>query len=115
VALIAASSPAFADASAECKMEKAADQAGALLQRADFAKSKNDFRSAAEFLAQGLAELHDYYLATPTPPMLDDSGMHLVLADSADQRGDSKLAAMIRRSVLVDRLGLFKQFHHQSC
>ena len=111
VGLIAASPPAFAESPTVCKMAMAAEQADALLRRADLATSKNDYRRADDLLARGVAELHDYCLASPTPLTLDDSGMHLVLADDADQRGDPKLAATIRRGVLVGRLELFRRFH----
>jgi len=113
--LFGASTPVLAEPPAECKMEMVGEEVGVLLQRADVAANKNDYQHAEDLLKLGAAELQDYYLKPPTPVILDDTGMHLILAEDADRRREVRLAVAIRRRVLVDRLQLFNQFHHQSC
>jgi len=79
------------------------------------ALSTKDYERANGLLKQGLVELDYFYQPHDPATLLDDTGMHLVLADAADQRGDLTMAATIRRNILGERLRLFGKFHPQGC
>jgi hypothetical protein len=49
------------------------------------------------------------------PHVLDDTGMHLVLADPAERKGDLKLAVTIRRRILGERMDMYKVGHPTPC
>lgn len=77
--------------------------ATAQLKVADAAAARRDYRVADAALDTGLHELGNGYAP---PPTNDDTGMHLVVANSQRSRGKLKLAVELKRRVLAERLGL---------
>jgi len=81
-------------------------------QRFQFAKLKFDearrlissggFEQANSILDVAIAKLGNSY--EPSWPVLDDTGLHLTLASILVQKGDLKHAALLKCSMLRDRL-----------
>ena len=73
------------------------------LKLADAALARGDARSADRMLDEGLTALGNSYRR---PDMLDDTGMHLTLANVEQDRRRFKLAARLKRRIFVERLEL---------
>ncbi|WP_394760998.1 hypothetical protein [Phenylobacterium sp.] len=63
-------------------------------------------------LKQALDALGSAYVL---PGLIDDSGMHLILANEAERKGDLGLANSMRRRILEERLRLYRDGAHRSC
>lgn len=81
----------------------AVQTANAQLHLADRATARRDGRAANAALDAGLAALGNAYAS---PPTLDDTGMHLVLATVEQRKGRFAKAALLKRRVLMERLQL---------
>jgi hypothetical protein len=84
-------------------MERAYQRSAELLAEAGTAANEKQYQMANDLLKRATAELGDYYLQLPTPPTLDDSGMHLVLADDAERRGDLSMSISISSEDFIPR------------
>ena len=82
---------------------EAGNRATPQLSAADRALARGDARQANLLLDQALRTLGDQYA---NGSMLDDTGMHLVLAQAPQSKGRVNQAAAIRRKVLTERLHL---------
>ena len=89
--------------SAEGRCRSGYAGASAKLQVADRAAARRNFSAANRALDEGLRALGNAYAP---PRMMDDSGMHLVVAWDQERKGRLKNAAAIKRRILVDRMSL---------
>lgn len=74
-----------------------------LLAAADAAMARRDFRSGNARLDEALASLGGRYR---TSAMIDDTGMHLTLANIQLRKGRIRQATVLKRRVLAERLDL---------
>jgi hypothetical protein len=65
------------------------------------------WEQANTYLKNGLALLGDHY-SDPKKPSIDDSGMHLLVADMQEKEGNLENAARNRLRFLKGRLEIFK-------
>ena len=80
-----------------------AAESRSLLAAADAAMAKRDFRAGNARLDEALASLGSRYR---TSAMIDDTGMHLTLANIQLSKGKLRQAAVLKRRVLAERLEL---------
>ena len=83
--------------------QPASGQALELLRKADGALARREARAANANLDAALKTLGSAYRR---PTMMDDTGMHLLVAQSHQRQGKLTQAARLKRRVLVERLGL---------
>lgn len=93
--------PIITTAPAQCR--PASKHALVWLAAADKASSRHDPKTANDQLDKSLAALGQAYL---TPNLLDDTDMHLVIARDNQRRGRLSKAAVLKRRILIERLGL---------
>ncbi len=73
------------------------------LRLADHSVTRRDFPAANRALDAALDKLGHAYAPGG---MLDDSGMHLVVASQQERRGKLKDAVEIKRRILTDRMAM---------
>lgn len=93
-----------------CRFEDKYRQARKSTLEADADITKGDLVAANVVLKRALADF-DY----TDPNVLDDTGLHLILAEPAERRGDLKLAVTIRRRILGERMDTYKWRHPTLC
>ena len=98
----------FAKPEAPC--QQAAIRAEASLAEADRAFRKGNFRAANTMLDAALGILGDSY---SRDDFLDDTGMHLLVADMKSEKGNLKDASTIKRRMLESRIEMceFRSTH----
>ena len=96
-------------AAAQARCGPGYSDAVAQLQLADRGAARHDLKAASAALAVGLQKLGDVYTS---PGTLDDTGMHLALAAAREHQGKLKVAVMMKRRVLLERLDLCRQPMH---
>ena len=98
--------PATTPASPFTSCQPGAEQASALLDAAGRAMQRRDFATANTVLDDALRGLGSGYAR---PDVIDDTGMHLVVAGVQARKGRLKAAAELKRQVLVERLDLCRR------
>ena len=86
-------------------------RANTLLEQADAQLGAGSLNKANQLLLRGIEELGYAYLGDD---VLDDSGLHLSLADYQQMHGQFELAVKQRQRVLSGRLDQFL-YLHKSC
>lgn len=81
----------------------AAAEPRTLLAAADAAVARRDFRTGNARLDEALASLGSSYR---TPAMIDDTGMHLTLANIELRKGRVRQATVLKRRIVAERLNL---------
>ncbi|MDR6984471.1 hypothetical protein J2X32_003115 [Rheinheimera pacifica] len=76
------------------------------LSAANSENLQGNLDNATQLIKAGLASLSDQYRSDN---VIDDSGMHLVLAEQAEASGDLVVAFRIYRRVLENRIILMKE------
>lgn len=93
-------------ASGEVRCRPASQEAAARLSLADQATARHDFKLSNRKLDEAFQVLGNAYASNGT---IDDTGMHLVIAESQERRGNLKLASELKRRLLIERLELCRQ------
>jgi hypothetical protein len=93
-----------------CKFAGQYSRAQQAAHEADVDIGRGDLTAANVVLKRALAEFD-----CSDPHMLDDTGMHLILADPAERKGDLKMAVTIRRRILGERMDMYKFGHRTPC
>ena len=88
-----------------------------MLTRGRAALVRGDFNSANILLADGIASLGSRYEwhAQGEHWTQDDTGEANGVALGRDLNGDAKGAAVLRESILQDRLDIYRRFHDPKC
>lgn len=90
-------------------------RANNVMHHSDQAMSARDYGLANKLLITGLEIFRPEYAYPTDGNVIDDTSMHLILAESAGRRGDLVMAVQMRRRVLSGRLADFQLYHHRPC
>ena len=89
------------------------DKASQFYRKAEAAIANADYAQGLHLAKSGIATLgYPFWVDSDTRVMLDDSGLHLVLAESEEREGRTENAARGQATVLGGRLSTYSSDHN---